>query len=298
MRTTHSFSGGAAKSSPSWQLPFASRTLHSHPGASYGGIIVDSPCGIADAFAIVQRLVSYAEGQRFDTIAVRQPLRIYSKAPCEEIEFALTYLGFHCAQRELSTTVAVPSREEDVARLATASCARSTRKAIRSGVKVEQTERFAEYWKVLETNLLVRYNKAPTHSVEEIKSLKSLLPERVKLFGAFVDDQLVAGVVVFVCNDTAAHTFYFAQDYAFQHVRPVNLIVHEILLWAVRHKLRYLNFGISTESGGTAINWGLFRFKESFGGRGVLRDTLVLNLGSERVPTQVKTVATPENLGR
>ena len=41
--------------------------------------------------------------------------------------------------------------------------------------------------------------------------------------------------------------------------------------WGHEHGYRYLNLGISTEDGGRVINWGLFRFKEGFGARGVVR---------------------------
>jgi len=58
----------------------------------------------------------------------------------------------------------------------------------------------------------------------------------------------------------------------------LNLILYRLMEWGQGEGFQYLVLGISTEERGQKINWGLFRFKEGFGGRGVLRRHYVLEL--------------------
>jgi lipid II:glycine glycyltransferase (peptidoglycan interpeptide bridge formation enzyme) len=51
-------------------------------------------------------------------------------------------------------------------------------------------------------------------------------------------------------------------------------VFYELIAWATARGYRYLNLGKSTEDEGRALNAGLFRFKEGFGARGVLRETM------------------------
>ena len=53
----------------------------------------------------------------------------------------------------------------------------------------------------------------------------------------------------------------------------MNLLFYEIIRQAIRDKFAYLDFGIFTVD--MDPNWGLGRFKESFGAQGVFRDSFL-----------------------
>jgi hypothetical protein len=74
-------------------------------------------------------------------------------------------------------------------------------------------------------------------------------------------------------HDRALYTLYIAQDFAQQGKRPLPLLVHELACLTLREGRDVLDFGISTEAGGTVVNDGLFFFKESFGGESVRRES-------------------------
>lgn len=261
------------------------KILKSHPGSSFGSIIVGGPPGIAMADEMVRELVRFASNGGFSRIEFRLPPRIYSVLPAEEIEFAYRMNGFFIRDVELATCYPIAkieggTEDEQILKTFEDACRRSTVKAMRSGLEARLChgiEDFAVFWEILAQNLL-KHKTKPTHSKEELIELKKRFPGDVQLIGVFYELKMIAGVVIFVVNPNAAHVFYFASLYDYQNLRGVNLAVLRLIQFAATRKLKYVNFGISTEKGGTAVNWGLFRFKESFGGHGVTRTYWVKEL--------------------
>jgi lipid II:glycine glycyltransferase (peptidoglycan interpeptide bridge formation enzyme) len=53
-------------------------------------------------------------------------------------------------------------------------------------------------------------------------------------------------------------------------------LFHEIVAWSIQRGFRSLDFGIFTVD--EDPNWGLARFKESFGAQGIFRNSLRIEL--------------------
>ena len=123
--------------------------------------------------------------------------------------------------------------------------------------------------------MIIKFNKSiiPSCDVPDLVKLKNLFPDQIKLFGAFHNDQMIAGIVIFVCNSKVALAFYISHLEEMQQVRAVNALFCEVVRWSIRNHFKFLDFGIFTVN--MKPNWGLARFKESFGAQGVFRDTLV-----------------------
>ena len=58
--------------------------------------------------------------------------------------------------------------------------------------------------------------------------------------------------------------------------RVMDVAMDGVIQWALKAGIRTLDFGTFTKA--MVPNWGLGRFKEKFGARGVLRNTLELTL--------------------
>jgi len=84
---------------------------------------------------------------------------------------------------------------------------------------------------------------------------------------------MIGGISSIIANRVVLHSQYIAYDYKYQEHRPLNAVIDFMIDWAIDNDFKYLNLGMATEPGGMAINEGLFRFKEGFGGRSVLRET-------------------------
>ncbi|MCF8432487.1 MAG: GNAT family N-acetyltransferase, partial [Melioribacteraceae bacterium] len=114
------------------------------------------------------------------------------------------------------------------------------------------------------------------HSLDELLRLKKLFPSKIRLWGAFVEGKLAAGVCNFSANNHVVLAFYISHLEEYQAYRPVNLLFYEIMRKYKFEGYRFLDFGIFTVD--MEPNWGLGRFKENFGARGIFRDTFIKSL--------------------
>lgn len=264
--------------------------LKSHPGASYGGLVVDEPPGIGLAEEMVDGVLTTAVLEGFRRVEFRMAPKIQCRLPCDELDYAWLRRGARIRDWELGTCyplvrLAVAGwSDEAVLGTFTDACRRATRKALKNGLEVRLCTvagEFSAYWEMLRRNL-TRHEASPTHSREELFDLKSRFPDDIHLLGVFRGQRMAAGIVAFICNQVCVHVFYFASDGDMQNYRPLNLGVLRLIQMAAGRRLNYVDFGISTEEGGSRINSGLFRFKEGFGGAGIMRTYWTWEPGVDR----------------
>ena len=141
---------------------------------------------------------------------------------------------------------------------------------------VERSDDVAGFWKVLNETLQCCHGVKPVHSVAELELLMSRFPENIKLYVARLDDELLAGSVVFDCGKVV-HTQYLAASPKGKQMGALDLVIN-YLIAEVYADREYLDFGISTEQGGMVLNEGLAFQKEMFGGRGVNYDCWKVSL--------------------
>lgn len=251
-------------------------TFISHQGASYGGFVYNDNLSIKQAFSLTESLIEYAKENEFRKIIITHSPFVYQKRYNNYVDFAFMQNGFKYVKREVSSVVVLDVKEDDVFSLFKSEARTATRKAEKLGVAVKESDDYASYYKILKSNLNLRHGVQPAHSLEELIKLKKLFPDEIKLIGAFVDNKMVAGVVNFYCNEKVVLVFYISHNPEYQNYRAVNLLFYTIIKDAVRRGLSYLDFGLFTVN--MDPNWGLGRFKENFGARGILRDTFYLDL--------------------
>ena len=84
------------------------------------------------------------------------------------------------------------------------------------------------------------------------------MPDQASFFLAEYQDQVVAATL-YLHDDTDVFSYLGGADHAFQHVRPTNMIIYELIRWAKRQGKKRFILG-----GGYKPNDGIFRFKASF----------------------------------
>ncbi|MFH1740748.1 MAG: GNAT family N-acetyltransferase, partial [bacterium] len=253
------------------------------PGCTYGGLLVPRRAKADLVQQIVRAIMAYARECSFDRLVITPPPELYHRDFCQQIDFVLQMEEFDHRLIGLSTCVPLDGRtDEDLSSALGSNCAWAVRKGKRDGVEVSETDDFSTFWEILRENLSV-HGVSPVHSVQEIRVLQERFPDRIRLFGAFLDGAMVAGSVVFLATETVAHTQYLGAQAQVQQHRPMNVLIWEIMRWARDQGMKWINFGVSTESEGRVVNWGLLRFKESFGGVGVVHRRYRLDLGRDGV---------------
>lgn len=250
--------------------------LVSHCGASYGGIVHREELSIASAFKIVELLLQYGESHHFSSIELTAPPIIYQSRPSNYLDFALYKHGFAYRKREISSIIPLDFSRDDVLTMYKPESRTAVRRAEKLGLTVRQTDDLSSFYPILERNLSMRHQVKPTHTLAELEYLKELFPNEIRQFGAFLGETMIAGVTCFICNPRVVLAFYISHDQQYQQYRPVNYLFFEIMRWCISEKYRFLDFGIFTVD--ETPNWGLGKFKESLGARGIFRDTLSRNL--------------------
>jgi len=252
---------------------YSSRVISSHPGASYGGLVLIEPMGIEKTQLVADALLQYLKELKCKKVEMALTPSIYQKFPCNYFEFILTKNNFTYQKRELSAYIPVSQKPFDLFKQEART---ATRKAKREGIIIKEGRSIEEFYKILEKNLGMRHNVKPTHTLDELITLKKLFPKRIRLFSSIYKKKQIAGTILFLTNERVILAFYISHNEEFQHLRPVNLLFFHVIKWAYKNHYRFLDLGTFTLN--MEPNFGLARFKESLGAQGIFRDYLELIL--------------------
>lgn len=251
------------------------RILHSYLRATYGGFIISKYAGLEEVLEMVNLLIKEAKTIDINEIVIRNPFRIFNEQFCDESDYAMWYHGFSIKFREMEIAIKLGNKS-----LLENGYSASANRSIKKGNKhliVTESFNFERFWKILDRNLTDKHNSKPTHDYESfLILLKFIGSHKIKLFVATYNTEIIAGILVFIVNENAIHAQYIASDFTFQEYRPLNVVIDYIVKWGCDKGFKYFNLGMVNEQNGKIINNGLARFKEGFGGHGVLRETMHL----------------------
>lgn len=248
----------------------------SHPGITYGGLVHNGNLRGEKTVRALRALCDYYRGMGFHLLRYKAVPQIYHRVPAADDLYALFRLGATRYRCDLSCAIDLSNRPRTAERRR-----RGLQKAIKNALEIDEGARFATaFWDVLTSNLMEKYRKPPTHSLDEIIRLHSLFPDKIEFVVGLLDSQLVAGVVLF-STPQVVHAQYLASGPEGQRACALDALVEHSIQKARSRGARYFDFGISNEKEGTVINEGLHQFKSEFGAGGVAHEFYELNLRSQ-----------------
>jgi hypothetical protein len=251
--------------------------LNSHPRATYGGFVISKEVNIKEAVNLLELVIEESKSLGIKEIIIRNPFRILYNIHGDEMDYAMWFHGFTIKSRELEIAIQLDKKEILQSRYTKG--AKSGVNKARKIILVEESEEYEAFWALLEKSLSEKYNAKPTHNFSDFCNLRVCLSnDKIKLFVAKFEGKIIAGVLIFVVNKVCVHAQYIAYDILYQNVRPLNILIDYISNWAYGNGYKYFNLGMANENNGRIINHGLYKFKESYGGRGILRETMNLSI--------------------
>jgi hypothetical protein len=143
-------------------------------------------------------------------------------------------------------------------------------------IVAEKLEDYLDFYRMLESNLLLKHNTNPTHNLGEFLSLRNIFGTRGHVLClCYYGDQLISGMFFVEVRPAKYYTVYIAQNYDLKVQRTGSLIgIVDFLLRNRRFDI--LDFGICTEDNGNHLNLGLAGFKEcSLTGHATYRYTFI-----------------------
>lgn len=234
--------------------------IYSHQGLSYGGLVVKKSIRIKEYTEVFQSLLIFLNENQIDGLHIKTLPKIYNQTIAEELDYVVFLTK---AETYRSDVYLVIDNSEKY------SPNRNRKRALslaeKQNIKVREDENYTGFWnQILIPNLENRFGVQPVHSVTEIAKLSSLFPNNIKLFNAYQNDELKAGVVVFL-TETVAHFQYSSGSDDRTDTAALDILFDYIIRKYSDKK--YVSFGNSSEQNGRVLNEGLAYWKESFGAR-------------------------------
>lgn len=261
-----------------------SRTVYSHQGLTYGGLLVLPDVTQKEVMDMMQAILQYYRDMMQAERLVYKPIPyIYSNVPSGEDLYALFRAGAKLSRRLVSTCVPMHNPMK-----MTTLRIRQAKKAVEHGFYIDRmtegdTETLREFWALLEHVLEKYHNSRPTHILQEMQLLMNRFPRNIRLYIVRHEKRIVAGVVIFECR-RVAHVQYIASGEEGRQYGALDLLFRHLI--NERYKqFDYLDLGTSNENGGRFLNEGLIHQKEGFGGRAVCYDTYEVPCAEQGVET-------------
>lgn len=241
----------------------ASAAAISHPGLTFGGVVVTRKLHGATAIAATGAMLDAMRGWGAASLVVKLLPGILATYPADEPVYALWQHGFSVFRRDLSCVLPL----QDALRVSN-----ERRRGIKTAKRLDlqvATTPTGDFHALLTRVLGARHDTNPVHSENELMTLMQRFPKRIFIRGAWQDQRLLAGTLVFRYNHVW-HTQYLASGPQGRECGALDLVISSLIDEARAAGASHLSFGSCTTQGGTVLNEGLLHQKEGFGARPIV----------------------------
>ncbi|NOI82332.1 hypothetical protein F0237_16815 [Vibrio tubiashii] len=243
-------------------------------GASFGGPIFRKTLKLREGDEAISALINYLDSNNITTCNLTLSPVIYNEKNSEVIGYCLEKYGFKLVSRDVFSVIGLEGKSyEDVWQNYEGRARTSIRKS-KEQFKINTDAEIEEFYNILVEDKY-RLNSKPTHTLEQLKYLKSLFPNQVWVdIATHRESGAKAGICYFMPSANTVMTFYMAQETRALKLNGVSVLVDFGIQKAIEHSLSYFDFGGSS-IGYEIENIGVANFKESFGAYSVSRPTYV-----------------------
>jgi hypothetical protein len=252
---------------------FSAGIVHSHQGLSYGGFVFKNDIRLTETAQCVYQVLDFLHAENINELKVKIVPDFYSSCPVDDIKYVLWLLK---AELYRMDTALIVNRKEQLPlqdrRRRSIKKSNKYETSIRSGGEYELTE----FWnKILEPNLMERYNVKPVHSLAEIIKLQRKFPDNIHQYNIYCNNMIVAGTTLFT-NKSVAHAQYISGSSEGRSQGHLDSLF-EFVMKEMFNQREVFDFGICNEDGGKKLNMGLLDWKEGFGGRTCIHNFYNIN---------------------
>jgi hypothetical protein len=240
--------------------------IYTHQGLSYGGIVVKDGIRLKDYIAVFREILLFLNNDKLPFLNIKLLPKIYHLELADEIEY-LQFLTEGVTNRAEAYQVIDINEKYSPNR----NRKRGLKLANQLDIVVKEEKEYSGFWNmILVPNMKNRFNLIPVHTVDEITRLSKLFPENIKLFNAYQEGVLKAGVVIFVMQNVVHFQYSSGAD-----DRNDNAALDLLFDTVIKKYLdkKYISFGSSCEDHGLKLNEGLTYWKESFGATTIVQNS-------------------------
>ncbi|MFC0263478.1 hypothetical protein [Fontibacter flavus] len=241
-------------------------SIFSHRGLTYAGWILIDGLSLKDIQEVIENTQAFYQHLGIERLEVRMVPDFFAKESQKDLKIALQNAGGESVFTAVHHCTSLPFGVKDRGKKW------GRKKAIANGLEIRASSDLKSFWEeILVPNLEKRHGVKPTHSLQEIKYLKSIFPDQILFYAVFSSEKMLGGAVVF-STDTTAHLQYTAALPLGKKQRCLDYLVSHLIEEEFSDK-SFFNMGVSHVPETGKINQGLVNWKESFGGNPVAANT-------------------------
>jgi hypothetical protein len=261
------------------------KTLISHVGSTFGGIIIKSGfCNTSNYKWIFEEMISYFIGHGYEKVELRMPNWLYKREDRhnELLDYFFQLNGF-TMRKEVGFFVDLDTIGNDYEEHFDSLRKRKLKKANKQGLlfkEVTDDDGIKDFYNVLYDNMR-KFDTTPLHSYEEMVDFKRRrICNEVYFYGVYHEDKMIAGSMVFnFCNKKVFHTQYLASRQDCLEYCPNEFLYTSLIRQAKQEGYRYLSYGTATLEHGNVYNESLGMYKEGFDTDSYVNTTYIWKLG-------------------
>jgi hypothetical protein len=242
--------------------PAGAPSAISHPGSSFGGLIVERPDPVITAamFALASSLLR-AGG--FETLIYLTHPTLFHRQPDDTDELFLTLAGraveFHLwSVINLHNRLMIGKKRKH-----------AVRTAEKQGIIIRPAEEATDYrafYDLLLGNLADRHGRKPIHRFDEVMDLRTRLGASARLIAAFAPDgEMVAATWLWDYENGAWHSQYLCASEQGRNKDAVDALVSVCSRMAAEARQNIYSIGRSSGADGWSVNESLLKFKKRLG---------------------------------
>lgn len=240
--------------------------INSYEGLPFGGLLYVQDVKQILILQLFAGIVKYYYDLGFVKILYKVIPSYYHNLLTQEDLYALFILQSSLSRRDTSFVIDM----NESANINTRKN-RNLKKSEGLNLEIKINDNFDKFWnEVLTPMLILKYNKQPVHSLDEIKKLSINNPGKIEQHCVYLDGQIIAGTTIFI-NKNVIHSQYIAANEEGYDICALDYLFFH-LIKKVYPNYRYFSFGISNEDEGRHLNVGMVEWKEGFGARTWVHD--------------------------
>ena len=240
--------------------------INSYKGLTFGGLLYVKELKQVAILQLFAALVKYYHNLGFVKILYKAIPTYYHNLLAQEDLYALFILQSSLSRRDTSFVMDMKNKSQINNRKN-----RNLKKAKSFNLEIKLNDRFDSFWRdVLIPMLILKYNKEPVHSLDEITKLYINNPGKIEQHSVYLGDEIIAGTTVFI-NKHVIHAQYISATEQGYNVCALDFLFSH-LIKNVYPDCKYFSFGISNENEGRHLNIGMVEWKEGFGARTWVHD--------------------------
>ena len=247
------------------------KEIHSHPGASYGGIVIDGHLSFNLIEEIIVQLIKYFKKKQFNKIILINSPHIYCANQNAILDYAIIWNNFNVSERYVSHATKL---NQTPLKLLQTRKQRYIKQIIKNKLfSYKQSASYATFYKLLKKSKK-KYNTVPTHTLKELLLLQKLFPQKIILLLFYKNKKIVGGALLFITNQKTGLVFYNTINEKYRKTQLAVFQLYSCMNFCINNKLQYIDFGVSHLPKGAnplAPKKTLIKFKEHFGAMGIIR---------------------------